>query len=520
MRHKSFYKYVMIGLSWGIMMLFFAIMSSAQELKDDIFIYSVNNGCAVIESCTNQYKYKITIPKKVGEYPVKSIASGAFYGNEHLTELEISEGIETVGEFSFYMCAKLEKVTLPKSLKRIEKNAFAMCENLGEIELFQNVQKIGEGAFQNCKRITVSKANKNYSSDERGALFNKDKTVLIQYPANSEEVEYVVPRFTEKIEDRAFFQSKNLQKISFLKKVTTIGKEAFAESGITYINIPQSVENIGKMAFAKTAIVSATLPDEITQIPEKLFYLCTLLERVNISSNTESIGDSAFFGCEKLLEFDFPTSLTRIGKGAFFGCKALRSIVIPEGTEIIRDNTFYRSGINVLTLPASVKYIGYEAFSQCKHLESVVYNASKEKWEEIYIGENNESLTECEKEFRNFDISFDIKETKTKSVGHGEILVLYADTEKYPTMCRIMWSVNGDAAQVKQSVDGTACHVIPQKSGTVTVRASLVDQNGNITVNSDGKEIVAEKEIKVKVNFFRKAVRFIKDLFNLTRYVF
>ena len=88
MRHKSFYKYVMIGLSWGIMMLFFAIMSSAQELKDDIFIYSVNNGCAVIESCTNQYKYKITIPKKVGEYPVKSIASGAFYGNEHLTELE------------------------------------------------------------------------------------------------------------------------------------------------------------------------------------------------------------------------------------------------------------------------------------------------------------------------------------------------------------------------------------------------------------------------------------------------
>ena len=58
-----------------------------------------------------------------------------------------------------------------------------------------SVTSIGDYAFRGCTgltSITVKEGNPNYSSDEYGVLFNKDKTLLIQYPIGNTRTSYTI----------------------------------------------------------------------------------------------------------------------------------------------------------------------------------------------------------------------------------------------------------------------------------------------------------------------------------------
>ncbi len=491
---------------FAVLIVMITFTASANELADGLFTYSVSGDYACITSCTDRYKYRLIIPEKIGIYTVKEIASGAFYGNEYLTEVEISEGVEIIGEYTFYMCSQLRSVKLPDTTVQIGENAFGECAKLQEMFLPDGVENIGENAFSRCVRITVSEGNGRFSSDENGVLFNKYGSVLLQYPASSDVKEYTVPSTVKRIEKRAFYQSENLRKVTFSKGLTYIGKEAFSESAIEEILLPDSVKKVGQYAFSRCPLKNAVLSESMSEISEGLFESCSMLENVGLSDNINKIGENAFFGCESLSDFQIPVNVETIGSGAFFGCKKLLKISVPEGIESIPDNTFYGAGLLSITLPQSMGSIGYEAFAYCDALKEIIYNGSEDEFKEIFIDRHNEEIEECEKIFGKPDTVFSIRKPSTKTLKYGDTLVLYTDAEE-----KVEWRVSGECAEIRAG-DGGEGYVTPLKSGKAVISAHFTDENGTRTMS--------EISIRVKVNVFRKAVSYIKDLFGLTRYVF
>lgn len=143
--------------------------------------------------------------------------------------------------------------------------------------------------------------------------------------------------------------------------------------------------------------IDNTLSGEIS-IPEKIGGL-----------PVTKISSSAFFDCSRMTSIVIPASVNEIGYYAFSGCSSLKKIVlkdlrswceinahdnplsltsapalyigenalgghldIPDSTEFVSYNAFYKQPIVSVTIPASVKKIGANAFSSCPKLESVV----------------------------------------------------------------------------------------------------------------------------------------------------
>lgn len=102
-------------------------------------------------------------------------------------------------------CVFILYITIPNSVTSIEEYAFAggAWETLS---IPASVTNIEEGAFTFCKNLTeisVDSNNTNYCS-KNGVLFNKDKTVLLQYPTGKIAVSYKVPDGVETISTRSF----------------------------------------------------------------------------------------------------------------------------------------------------------------------------------------------------------------------------------------------------------------------------------------------------------------------------
>ncbi|MBQ9921318.1 MAG: leucine-rich repeat protein [Clostridia bacterium] len=125
----------------------------------------------------------------------------------------------------------LKKVTITDETI-IPRAAFYNCSKLTDITLSDSVTSIQEYAFRYCnklERITVDDNNKNYSSDQNGVLFNKDKTVLIKYPAGNTASSYVVPEGVTSISDEAFRGCTTLKSITIPKSVESLGIDVFKD---------------------------------------------------------------------------------------------------------------------------------------------------------------------------------------------------------------------------------------------------------------------------------------------------
>ncbi len=228
----------------------------------------------------------VTIPDSViyiGKY--------AFDDCSLLYNMIIPQSVTNIGDYAFCDCSNLTTIKMPQSIRYIGKYAFLNCTNLLDFDIPKNITCIGEGAFSNCdrltdiyipestmyignsafsksrliKKITVSENNENYSSQD-GVLFSKDKTILIQYPANMDNISYVVPDTVKTIGAYAFSDCIRLINILIPDNVTLIGDGAFyACLTLGNLKIPDSVTHVGNDAFKYASIKSLIIPEGIKQ---------------------------------------------------------------------------------------------------------------------------------------------------------------------------------------------------------------------------------------------------------------
>lgn len=313
----------------------------------------------------------ITLPDSV-----TYIADSAFYGCGGLTSIAIPVGVTKIQDYTFRQCSNLGSIILPNSITSIGSEAFLGCYSLTSITLPNCITTIGNNAFYGCSslmNITIPKsvtsigysafkdcssmegiwvdiANIDYFSDERGVLYNKAQTFLMQAPGGISG-SYLIPDSVTNIGDSAFYNC----------------------SKITAITIPESVNNIGDSAFyGCDRLTSITIPKSVTCIEHAAFYKCSSLTSIAISESVTSIGSAAFYGCSSLASITIPESVTCIEDNTFYGCSNLTSITIPEKITSIGFMAFNGcSSLPTIIIPESVISIGTYAFNGCTNLKNV-----------------------------------------------------------------------------------------------------------------------------------------------------
>ena len=253
---------------------------------------------------------------------VTSIGKSAFYDCNGLTSVAIGNGVTSIGDYAFDGCTGLTSITIPDSVTRIGNKAFHFCHGLTSITIPKSVVSIGEEAFSYCSRLTsiaVAKGNQNFSNDEYGVLFDKNKTELIQYPIGNTGTSYIIPVSVTSIRNCAFKWCKKLLSI-----VTDEKNQYFSNDNYGVLFNKDKTELI-QYPIGNTR-TTYTIPDGVTRIDDGAFSQCNGLINITIPDSVTSIGDTAFAWCVNIASVTIPDSVTSIGRQAFDGCTGLTNI--------------------------------------------------------------------------------------------------------------------------------------------------------------------------------------------------
>ena len=86
----------------------------------------------------------------------------------------------------------------------------------------------------------------------------------------------------------AFVKKTMLQSITLPGSIVCIGSTAFAETGLTSINIPEGVTEIDVLAFANcTSLSSVMLPASLTTLGDGVFADCTALTVIHFAGTMQ-----------------------------------------------------------------------------------------------------------------------------------------------------------------------------------------------------------------------------------------
>ena len=156
----------------------------------------------------------------------------------------------------------------------------------------------------------------------------------------------------------------------------TLEEECFkGQTTLTYVQLPSALKEIPASAFEDcTKLEHIVIPDGVTFIGDNAFEGCTSLSYTGNDSNNKVItlpsqltylGEEAFKDCSKINSVVFGSKLQKISDSAFENCKLLAKINFGSESAVsnIAEKAFYKTAVNVFTLPDSLNTIGDYAFA-------------------------------------------------------------------------------------------------------------------------------------------------------------
>lgn len=202
------------------------------------------------------------------------------FAHTSLAEFRAPRHLRSIGERAFFDCGKLAQVVLNEGLLHIGSDAFsstaierlAIPSSIEELEYplasGRNLTFSGEEAT--CR---IAEGSKRLWFDEQGGLYRNDPegATLVYAMDESAEV-FDIPSGTVEIAPRAFEKHWKLRRVSFAESVTRIGEGAFKGCcNLASALLPKKLESVGAEAFLDTAIESLFIPQSLTKIGDNAF---------------------------------------------------------------------------------------------------------------------------------------------------------------------------------------------------------------------------------------------------------
>ena len=292
-----------------------------------------------------------------------------------IREVYIEDGVTSVGSIAFSSCFNLKKVVIGNSVKTIGSSAFSNDNNLTELVIGNSVESIGDNAFYGIgiKTLTLPASLKTINSYGLQAL---------QKLENFE------------VEGGGRYQA--VDGVLYTDNGATLVAYPCGRSGA--YQIPSGITKIGPNAFYQTSLSKIVIPDSVTEI-----------------------GESAFDYSDDLKEIVFGKGVKVIPEGCCYYDRALSSVIIPEGVTTIKRTAFWWcTALKEITLPSTVTDIE-RAFEDTTKV-TLQNNNIKQLEDGTYIDGFYVSLTAKEM-YKNAFAVLDLVNAERKKAGVPELIM-------------------------------------------------------------------------------------------------
>lgn len=168
---------------------------------------------------------------------ISKINPGAFVGYTYLTEVDLTNNIQSIGRYSFWNCANLYKLSIGQGLSEIPNQAFTKCISLSELYIADGDQELKfNGGIIGDRYNPI--ATDFIAGDFR------DSKLKIVYIGR----QLVQPKTTNAIKGYyAIFDQQDIDSVTIGPKVNLITKSYFNGSFISGSGLLGGVKNILKL---------------------------------------------------------------------------------------------------------------------------------------------------------------------------------------------------------------------------------------------------------------------------------
>ncbi len=328
--------------------------------------------------------------KNINFESVQIIESMAFYGCMSLKEIYLPEALNELGNYAFgYYCneelddalAKIDDVSIfakPGTLAKIyaEENGIKYIDSTDYAEFFEYLL-VDESVFTGeAHAMLISYKGCPFSTDiiiPEEIDGYKVKYLMDNLFSDTDVTSVYVPATVVDISKTAFENAGSLTRINCEdgEDYSSVDGVLYNRDKTTLIKVPEAkteikeyaeeIINIDKNAFRNSSVKEVNLPETVKYIYESAFAF-SKTEKIILSESIKEIPEMCFYGSQNLKEVIIPATVKIIGANAFSNCTALENIFLPYGIETIEGAAFHCTGLESIVIPDSVNNIGSFSF--------------------------------------------------------------------------------------------------------------------------------------------------------------
>ncbi len=381
------------------------INASAADSTYGSLSYTINDDGYVSITGFDDSTENVVIPDKINGIAVKEIAANAFKDAITLKSIDIPSCVKTIGDCAFQGCVSLKEIVLPESLTSLGIYAFENCTSMKSVWFLFGPTYIPEGCFKNCGAlkdvhfsVAVTKFYGKYNIWDWNYNQNSFCGTSIQdvyYAGTYEQWNSVTNNHMAHYSRSIYFEATSARVKSYGNLKYSVVDEHITIMGVddsaVEVNIPPTIDGlpitrIDEAAFRDASnLEKVTISEGVTEIGGHAFRSCSKLKEVKLPSTLKTIGYASFADCISLPAIDIPTGVTYISDYAFQGCVSLKMLYFPEKlTEVGTYMCENCASLENVYFPNGPSYIPESCFKNCGALKNVYFSVAVTKFYHDY----------------------------------------------------------------------------------------------------------------------------------------